>query len=225
MILALFFYQRMRTQSREQIRDLENARLQAQLAVLTAEMNPHLLFNALNTVASLIHGDPDRAEEVVLQLSSLYRGVLRSSGSATHSLREEVQLCEAYLQVERARFGERLAVSVVVDDAALAAKVQIPVLLLQPFVENAIKHGFSHRARGGSVRLEVSMRDTEVHAIIEDDGVGFGQSPEAGAGKAIANCRERLTLTYGGRAALEVGERAGGGARVTVTFPVTIGEG
>jgi two-component sensor histidine kinase len=225
-IIALFFFQRTRSEAREaaraaedRIRDLENARLQAQLAALTAEMNPHLLFNALNTVASLIHGDPDRAEEVVLQLSALYRGVLRSSGSATHSLHDEVRLCEAYLQVERARFGERLEVSVDVEDAGDTAQIQVPVLILQPFVENAIKHGFSHRARGGSVRLEVRRSGDRIDARVEDDGVGFGHSPEAGAGKAIANCRERLALTYGEKAQLEVGPRAGGGTCVTVSFP------
>ena len=231
-IIALFFFQRTRTEAREaaraaedRIRELENKRLQAELAALTAEMNPHLLFNALNTVASLIHGDPDRAEEVVMQLSALYRGVLRSSGSATHSLRDELRLCEAYLEVERARFGERLEVSVDVAGAIDTAQIQVPVLVLQPFVENAIKHGFSHRARGGRVRLEVRQSGERVDAMIEDDGVGFGQSPEAGNGKAIANCRERLSLTYGDRAQLDIGARTGGGTRVTVSLPANVGEG
>lgn len=229
-IVTLFFFQRTRTEAREaaraaedRIRELENRRLHAQLAALTAEMNPHLLFNALNTVASLIHGDPDRAEEVVLQLSALYRGVLRSSGAATHSLQDELRLCEAYLNVERARFGDRLEVIVEVDVAIDQGQLQVPVLVLQPFVENAIKHGFSHRARGGTVRLEVRRNGDHVETLIEDDGVGFGHSPQSGAGKAIANCRERLALTYGDKAQLDVAARPGGGTRVTVSLPASVG--
>jgi sensor histidine kinase YesM len=212
LIAALFFSQRSRV-------ELENEHLKAKLAALTAEMNPHLLFNALNTVASLIHQDPDRAEEVVVQLAELYRGVLRSSGSSTHSLQDEVRLCEAYLQVERARFGDRLEIAIEVDESARS--IEVPVLVLQPFVENAIKHGFSQRARGGKVMLLVRRDHDRLDASVEDDGVGFGNSKEAGASKAIANCKARLALAYGDRARLSIGPRDGGGTRVTVSLPVT----
>ena len=208
-------------ESEERARDLDNRRLEAQLAALTAEMNPHLLFNALNTVASLIHRDPDRAEEVVIQLSALYRGVLRASGAASHSLADELRLCEAYLHVERARFGDRLDVRVDVDAALDTGAVKVPVLLLQPFVENAVKHGLSARTRGGVLWLAVQGEGQRVRATIEDDGVGLGGSPEQGAGRAVANCEERLRLTFGGEARLEISAREGGGTRVVITVPLS----
>jgi len=200
--------------------ELENGRLRAQLAALTAEMNPHLLFNALNTVAALIHRDPDRAEEVVVQLSELYRGVLRSARSATHRLADELRLCDAYLRIEHARFGQRLVGEIAVDPAIDTEAILVPVLVLQPFVENAVQHGFSQRARGGKVRVDLRMNGPRLDIVIEDDGVGFGKSSRAGAGKAISNCRERLALAYDDRARLEIGPRAEGGARVVLSLPV-----
>lgn len=227
LIAAMLFFQRSRMEARNatlaaeaKIRELENRRLQAQLSALTAEMNPHLLFNALNTVASLIHRDPDRAEEVVVQLADLYRGVLCAAGAATHPLADELRLCDAYLQVEHARFGDRLVRELDIDPSIDMQAIRVPVLVLQPFVENAVKHGFSQRARGGKVRLEVRMNGKHLDVTVDDDGVGLGQSPERGMGKGIANCKERLSLTYGARASLVVGAREGGGTRVVVSLPM-----
>lgn len=224
---ALFFFQRSRMEARDatlaaeaRIRELENRRLQAQIAALTAEMNPHLLFNALNTVASLIHRDPDRAEEVIVQLADLYRGVLRSAGSVTHPLADELRLCDAYLQVEHARFGDRLVRELEIDPSLDTSAIRVPVLVLQPLVENAVKHGFSQRARGGKVRLDVRMKGEHLAMTVDDDGVGFGESLEHGTGKGIANCKERLSLAYGARANLVVGARDGGGTRVVVSLPM-----
>jgi two-component sensor histidine kinase len=200
--------------------ELENLRLRAELAALTAEMNPHLLFNALNTVAALIHRDPDRAEEVVLELSELYRGVLRSASATTHPLADELRLCNAYLRIVHARFGQRLVGEIVVDRAIDTEAVRVPVLLLQPFVENAVEHGLSERARGGKVRVDLRRNGSRLDIVIEDDGVGFGKSSRVGAGKAITNCKERLALAYGDRACLEIGASSEGGARVVMSLPV-----
>jgi two-component sensor histidine kinase len=224
---TLFFLRRVSVEAvddaraaRARAKELENARLRAQLSALTAEMNPHLLFNALNTVASLVHDDPDRAEEVVLQLSELYRGVLRSARAATHPLSEELRLCEAYLRIEHARFGQRLAGEIVVDPSIDVDAIRVPVLVLQPFVENAVQHGLSQRREGGKVSVELRLQDARLDIVIEDDGVGFGRSMRAGAGKAISNCRERLALSYGDRARLELGHGTSGGARVVVSLPL-----
>jgi two-component sensor histidine kinase len=223
---AVFFFQRSRLEAREaahaaeaRIRELENRRLEAQLSALTAEMNPHLLFNALNTIASLVHQDPDRAEGVILQLADLYRGVLRSVGASTHPLADEVRLCEAYLQVEHARFADRLRHDIDVDPSIDVDSVRVPVLVLQPFVENAVKHGFSTRARGGTVRIEIRMRGGQITMLVEDDGVGFGHATTAGTGKAIANCKARLELAYGKGASVEVTKRDEGGTRALVSLP------
>jgi two-component sensor histidine kinase len=220
-----FFLQRTRADAKDaivraeaRIRDLDNRRLEAQLAALTAEMNPHLLFNALNTIAALIPRDPEGAEETVIELAGLYRGILRACGSATHSLSDELRLCEAYLRVEKARFGQRLAARHAIDDA-LDTSLHVPVLLLQPFVENAVKHGLSQRARGGAVSIGARRSKGGIALVVEDDGVGLGASRERGAGRALANCHERLRLAYGGRAGIELAERPGGGTRVTIQLP------
>jgi signal transduction histidine kinase len=224
---TLFFFRGLSVKAEDDARaaerrakELENARLRAQLAALTAEMNPHLLFNALNTVAALIHRDPDRAEEVVLHLSELYRGVLRSARSAMHPLADELRLCEAYLRVEHARFGERFIGEIVVDPGIDTEKVRVPVLVLQPFVENAVEHGLSQRAKGGRLSVGIRKNGERLDITIEDDGVGFGRSTRTGAGKAISNCKERLALSYGDRASLALGPREEGGARVVVSLPV-----
>lgn len=178
-----------------------------------------MLFNALNTIASLVHEDPDRAEETVVELAELYRGILRSSGAATHALSDEIRLCQAYLRVERARFGERLDVEVDVDARVDAGAVRVPVLLLQPLVENAVKHGISPRARGGKVAVRIARDGARILAAVEDDGVGLGASPAKGAGRALANCHDRLRLAYGDAAALAIAPRARGGTRAELSFP------
>lgn len=228
-MLLLFFFQRARGEAREmaraaeaRIQSLEAARLQTQLSALTAEMNPHLLFNALNTVASLVHRDPDRAEHVLLELSDLYRGVLRTSGKPMQTLHEELALCKAYLNIEQARFGDRLIVNWHVAPDIDARSIQVPALILQPFVENAVKHGLSPLARGGRIDVSVLRKGQELEIRILDDGIGFGQSPHHGAGKAMANCKDRLRLTYGDRASLAIGDAPGSGTRVVLTVPVSV---
>lgn len=198
--------------------EAERLRLEAQLAALTAEIDPHLLFNALNTVAALIHRAPDRAEEVVVRLAELYRGILRAAGTTTHALRDELRLIEAYLEVERARFGDRLAFSLAVDPGL--PEISIPVLLLQPFVENAVKHGIGPRAGPGEVAISLRVDGGEIRITIEDDGVGLGRSPSTGTGRGIENGRARLALAYGARATLEIGAREGGGTRVVIVLVI-----
>jgi signal transduction histidine kinase len=230
LLMLLFFFLRAQAEAREaarvaeaRIKSLEAARLEARLAALTAEMNPHLLFNALNTVASLIHTDPDRAEDVVLRLSDMYRGVLRASGEATHTLDEELRLCDAYLKIEQARFGERLGARIEVTPDVASSSIQVPVLILQPFVENAVKHGISTRGRGGNVQIRVARRDQVLTICVQDDGVGIGNSGHQGAGRAMSNCKDRLKLTYGDRAQLKLGEVPGGGTEVVIEIPMTAG--
>jgi LytS/YehU family sensor histidine kinase len=198
----------------------ETRRLQAQLAALTAQLNPHLMFNALNTIAELVHEDADEAERTVLRLSDLYRGVLRATQCEQHSLEEELALCQAYLDVERARFQDRLIAHVEVAPGLDARRVQVPVLVLEPLVENAVTHGLLDRARGGSVWISARAQAATLELEVRDDGIGLGRSGREGSGLGLENTRQRLHLRYGQQAGLDLSSPAPGGTLARLHFPL-----
>jgi two-component system sensor histidine kinase AlgZ len=222
----IFFLGRSRADARDAARAAElalkvaeNQRLQAQLSALTAKLNPHLLFNALNTVAGLIPTQPAVAEQTVVRLAELYRGVLESMRRDTHSLAAELHLCEAYLDVEKARFGERLQ-STVDEGNEKIGSLEVPVMILQPLIENAVRHGLSSRASGGRVDVRARVIGAQLELSVEDDGVGLGSSSHVGSGTGVAMCRERLRLRYGEGASLDLGARKSGGTRVALRLPL-----
>jgi LytS/YehU family sensor histidine kinase len=187
-------------------------------------MNPHFLFNTLNTVASLIPADPPKAEQVVIKLSSLFQSILEATRKTDHSLKRELEFCRDYLDIEKARFGPRLTVRFKTEKNLNTEKIMVPVLLLQPLVENAVKHGISSRAKGGHIWIVASKRSGSLVLSVEDDGVGFGNSPYAGSGSALENCRKRLELGFGAEGRVEITARKGGGTKVLLHFPVVTDE-
>ncbi len=194
--------------------------LQAQLAALTSQLNPHLLFNALNTIAALIPSDPERAEQTVVHLAELYRGVLRATQRDEHELGAELAICKAYLDVEQARFGERLRACFEIEAGLDLASLCVPVLILQPLVENAVKHGLCSKSQGGSitVRAEGSALG-ELRLLVVDDGVGFGNSSQRGAGVGVEVTRRRLQHLYGAGAELRFEVPTAGGTRAVLRLP------
>lgn len=201
--------------------ELEKERLRALLTKLQDQMNPHFLFNTLNTVAALIPQDPVKAEKVVVKLSSLLQGLLAATRKTRHPLKKELEFCRDYLEIEQARFGSRLKVQVKVEKGLDPARAMVPVMILQPMIENAIKHGLSSRASGGRLWVLCRPNDGKVEIAVEDDGVGFGKSPYSGSGTALENCRKRLELEFGSDGRLEIGPREKGGTRVLLSFPWT----
>ena len=224
LVCFLFIYwQELRDAAQQgQIRaeELEKERLQAALDKLKDQMNPHFLFNTLNTVAALIPADPGKAEEVVVKLSSIFQGVLEATRKANHSLEKELEFCRNYLDIEKARFGSRLVSTVEIEKGLDPAGVLVPVLLLQPLVENAVKHGLSSRAAGGKVWIKAALNAAQLEIKVEDDGVGFGNSPYAGSGTALDNCLKRLELGFGKEGRLEIRPREGGGTTLFLSMPV-----
>jgi two-component sensor histidine kinase len=216
---AVFLVLALRKEARLAEQRTEALTLKAQVATLTAQMNPHLRFNSLNSIASTIATHPEQAEAMTLTLSALYRQALAASKRETHALAAELDLVRAYLSLEVGRFGERLRFSI--DLAPELAARSIPVLSVQPFVENAVKHGLLARKAGGSVWVKAAPRAAGgVEIIVEDDGVGIGQArPSSGSGTAVANCRERLRLLYGNEAGVALEARAGGGTVVRIVMP------
>jgi len=199
----------------------ENERLQAQIAALTAQMNPHFLFNALNTVASTIPVDPGKAEETTVQLAELYRGVLKASRQSSHALASELEIVRDFLAIEAMRYGSRLRYAVVVDSGLDATLIAIPVLTVQPLVENAVRHGLAPRAEGGEIKVDVRQTLDAVEIAVRDDGVGIDQATPAsrGNGVGLANCRARLAYCYGEAARLTVEPGPMGGTVARLLIP------
>ena len=189
---------------------------EAELRALRAQINPHFLFNSLNTVADLIVRDPARAETMTLRLASVFRHVLAHSSRPLTTVRDEVEFLRAYLYIEEARFGDRLQVQIVVDPAA--AGDAVPSLILQPLVENALKHGLGPKIGAGHLTMSVRAEGEILRLCVEDDGIGLnGRKNSQGVG--LANVAERLATLYQDRAGVAMEAREGGGCRVTVRIP------
>ena len=186
----------------------------AQLRALQARMNPHVLFNSLNTVASLVRTDPPAAERAVEDLADVLRQTLSRSAEGVGTVDQEIAYVRACLAVEQPRWGDRLQVTWDVDPVALGRPV--PPLVLQPLVENALKHGIGSRMDGGAVHIRVTPLDSRTILEVSDDGEGFprGYAERTGLG----NLRERLAALYGAEASLEIPRDVPGGC-VRVVVP------
>jgi LytS/YehU family sensor histidine kinase len=218
-------------QSELKMKSLENQHLESQISALTAQMNPHMLFNALNTVASLVATDPGKAEEIIVTLSELYRGVLNSSKNMSHSLRTELDLCEAYLKIEKARFGERIHSEIILDCDFNPSRIQIPALCLQPLVENAVKHGISKKALGGKIELRVSCHQNRLRVVVSDNGLGFNSANQAmsrksdGTGTGLYNSQKRIHLQYGSQGFFKITSVPNTGTIIEIELPIQTLEG
>jgi two-component system LytT family sensor kinase len=203
--------------------ELEGQLARSELAVLRAQLHPHFLFNALNTAVSLVRAnEPEAGVRVLTHLSDLLRQLVHGVEQEV-PLREELRILDSYLAIERARFESRLAIVVSVPESLLDAYV--PGLVLQPLVENAIRHGVGKRDAPGNVRIDARSRGTTLELRVRDDGPGIAPGALAprnggGPGVGIANTRGRLSRLYGDAGALELRDASGGGAEVVVTLPL-----
>lgn len=194
----------------------EAATSRARLQALQAQIRPHFLFNTLNTIAALIRSDPPRARSLVGKLADLYRHLLRPIERPV-PLRVELEQVQRYLEIEHARFGERLAVEV--DVPADLWSCPVPPLVLQPLVENAIKHGLAPLPQGGTVRVQARSEGGRLLLSVHDDGVGYAGQPH---GTGLSNVAERLSLLPGEPpATLELGVHASGqGTSAVLCLPL-----
>jgi two-component system, LytTR family, sensor kinase len=194
--------------------------LKARMDALSSQINPHFLFNTLNTVSALIRFDPDSARGVVLRLSNILRRLLRKHETFV-PLREELQFIDDYLDIEVARFGkDNLDIVKHIDEAALEAFV--PSMLLQPMVENCLKHGLAPKLGGGKIELRTTNHDGRLKIEIEDNGVGISEEklPHVYVeGIGLSNVRERLRVLYGTDFHLDIQSRPGEGTVIRIEIP------
>jgi hypothetical protein len=241
LVHSVNFYGRLRERERRAL-FLESNLANARLNTLKAQLQPHFLFNSLNAIATLLHRDPRLAETTLVALSELLRLALSQSERQELPLREELEFVQRYLEIQQTRFGDKLRVEQEIEPQALDCLV--PTLVLQPLVENAIRHGIEPADEAGLVRVSASRKNGQLVMVVEDDGVGLTNDPQgpenpfypsfpASAGKptpssvlarartgiGLANLRERLQALYGARQKLELTPRATGGVVVRVEIP------
>ena len=199
----------------------EAARVRAELAAISGKLNPHFLFNTLNSIVALTRKDPAAAEQALLRFARLMRYVLDSQRGAADrvALADEVEFLRDYLALEALRLGPRLQVQWRLDPATLGET--IPPLTLQPLVENSIVHGIAPRVGGGTVCIESQRRSEGLALRVADDGIGCdpGAAPARGSGVGLSALRRRFELDYGGRARLDVHTAPGAGFRVEILIP------
>ncbi len=208
----------------QEFREQEFAKLasQAQLSALRAQINPHFLFNALTTIGYLIQTSPDKAFATLMHLTKLLRGVLRASGEFC-TLGEELKLIENYLDIEKARFEEKLSIEIEIPKEL--EKIPVPALILQPLVENAIKHGVSENKNGGTVKIAARLENQNGAVFLKmsvfDSGAGKPSEKSVYSnGVGLKNIRERLQSYYGKKASLKIETDAGKGTRAEIEMPV-----
>jgi two-component system LytT family sensor kinase len=206
------------------LEEQERLLLQARMEALQNQINPHFLFNTLNSVSSLVRFDPDTARDLIIKLATILRRLLNSS-DAFVPLREELEFIDNYLDIEVVRFGpDKLQVVKQLDPASL--DIMVPSMLLQPLVENSIKHGLASKIEGGSIFLRSRMADSKLIIEVEDNGVGMGSATFlerptglGGTGIGMANVAERLKVLYGDTARMTIDSQQGKGTLIRLRLP------
>jgi signal transduction histidine kinase len=217
---ALVYARRSRARER-QAQVLQEQLTQARLDALSAQLNPHFLFNALNSIAEMVHHDADAADRMLVQLGGLLRHSLESSRQQHTSLRDELGAIDCYIGIEQVRLGDRLRFRQHISEDALGARV--PRLMLQPLVENAITHAVANREAPSEVEVRAWCEGDRLALELTNDG--DGRSATAGFGMGLTNTRARLECLYGEAQALDIVALPDGGTRVRISLPLTAGEG
>jgi two-component system LytT family sensor kinase len=207
------------TRNEWKLEEQQRLLMQARLASLTSQINPHFLFNTLNSVASLIRSDRDSARQLIFKLSTILRRLLRKQETFA-PLREELAFIDDYLSIEVVRFGEKLKIVKEIDDRT--QELLVPSMLLQPLVENSIKHGLSPKVGGGTIWLRSGIRGNRLQIELEDDGVGIPVEAMPDIfhrGIGVSNVHERLRVLFGNEFVMMIHHRPGGGTQVRIQIP------
>ena len=208
-----------RSREREQ---LEARLAEARLQLLSMQLQPHFLFNTLNTIAELVHDDPEAADRMIAGLSDLLRRTLDLGDAQKITLDDELEALSRYLDIQKIRFGDRLRIDI--EAAPELRDARVPPLLLQPVVENSIRHGLATRAAAGRIQIRVSRKEAMLVIDVLDDGDGATQEViEGRRGIGLNNVRSRLETLYGSAATFTMSGTAGQGMRVSIQIPYQSG--
>jgi signal transduction histidine kinase len=215
-------YRRQSAEREIQAANLEARLAEANLEALQRQLHPHFLFNTLHTISALIHRNADAADAMLTRLSDLLRLTLNRMRVRQLPLKEELDFLQKYLDIERARFGDRLRVTFDVDPTLLDAAV--PTLVLQPLVENAVKHGIGPKVGGGRIDIIARREAEKLVLVVRDDGYGVptAELDALNEGVGVSNTRSRLVHLYGSQHRFEFRAPASGGLEVTVAIPVRL---
>lgn len=201
----------------------EKVRLETELRLLQAQIEPHFLFNTLSNIASMIRSQPEAAERTITDLTTLLRASLKRTRASFASVGDELDIVRSYLSIQKIRMGDRLDWEI--HAAPDLATVPLPPLLLQPLVENAVRHGIEHREAGGTIRIDVRREAGGLRIAVADDGPGIadpngiGHDVPGAGGTGIRNVLERLHALYDGQAGLTFETNADGGLTAVVHLP------
>jgi two-component system LytT family sensor kinase len=221
MVGAIHFWDGWKARQERQLREarLEAALHEARLQALQGQLQPHFLFNTLNTISSVMYADPALADRLIARLSDLLRSSLAAPSRPEVGLEEELEILDRYVELMSARFGDRLTVSVSVAQEARGCAV--PIFLLQPILENSIQHGIARRAGPGTVRVAVSRVGDRLLVSLTDDGPGIDGDPNEAVGRGVGlrNTQERLRHLYGDEGMLTLSNGSAKGLTVTVQIP------
>ena len=217
-VYALFYYRRFRAGELEQA-SLKSQLAQAQLKALKMQLHPHFLFNTLHSISSLILEDPPKANSMIARLGDFLRLTLEQSDQQFVTLKEETEFVRCYLEIEQVRFGDRLTVDLRIEPGTHSA--QVPHLILQPVVENAIQHAIAPRATPGRIQIEATRRGDRLRVELKDSGPGITASRDSlpGHGVGLNNVRARLEQLYGADFSFEMNNNAEGGLTVLLEVP------
>jgi LytS/YehU family sensor histidine kinase len=215
---ALCFYRRAQERERRTL-SLQAGLAKARLSALRMQLQPHFLFNSLNAIAELVHKDPDAADDMLVALASLLRLTLETSGEQELPLSRELEFVKRYLAIEHVRLGDRLQVAF--DLAPDTPEALVPAFLLQPLVENAVRHGLEAQAEPGRLRISASRRGSDLLLTVFDSGPGLRADKPLREGIGLANTRARLDELYGAAGTLELRMAEGFAVEVTIPFRTT----
>jgi sensor histidine kinase YesM len=218
---ALTYYRRSQEREHKAL-ELEARLADAKLHALRMQLHPHFLFNTLNAISTLVHKDARAADEMIANLSELLRATLDAEGQEI-TLREEIALLDRYLEIQQTRFGDRLRIEKDIDGAALGGLV--PTLILQPLVENAIRHGIEPESGPGQISVRAERKENQLFLRVHNNGGDEPRHPKRPSGIGLANTQARLTELYGDAARFRLNSKSGEGFAVEIEIPFRSGAG